>query len=425
MTHSPTLSGDHLGRPVRSPAPHGREARRRAAAESALWNALRAPATGLGAALVLAPLVALACAPEDAAAWGHRGVAASAAVESAPSDTEPTSVARSSVPHARTSEARAPEHLADTGLYADFAAKLVRADALPYTPRYPLWSDGATKRRWIALPAGASIDGANPDVWDFPIGTKVWKEFSFGRRVETRYLERAADGAWIYATYLWNADETDAVRAPDAGVRAARGAALRHDVPSRTDCLACHEGSPVPVLGVNALQLASARDPLAPHGEAPLPGAVDARALVERGLLRLERAYVEDGDVAARTPRERAALGYLHGNCGGCHNAQGPLAALGLELDLRVADRARIPALRTALDVESKLRRPEDAVHLRIASGAPERSLLVERMSSRFGALQMPPLGTHVVDEDALALVTDWIREDLAGPRTAAETPRR
>ena len=36
--------------------------------------------------------------------------------------------------------------------------------------------------------------------------------------------------------------------------------------------------------------------------------------------------------IGAPGSRQRAALGYLHGNCGGCHNAEGPLAPLGLVL---------------------------------------------------------------------------------------------
>jgi hypothetical protein len=45
----------------------------------------------------------------------------------------------------------------------------------------------------------------------------------------------------------------------------------------------------------------------------------------------------------------------------------------------------------------------------RIAAGDPDRSALVQRMGSRWAALQMPPLGTNVADEQALDLVRQWI----------------
>src|SRR5690349_19811834 len=102
-----------------------------------------------------------------------------------------------------------PQHLADTGLYVA-GGTTVRPDVLPFSPQYPLWSDGAAKRRWIWLPPGARIDATQPDAWDFPRGTRLWKEFAHGRAIETRYLERAADGSWNFGSYVWNAEGTDA-----------------------------------------------------------------------------------------------------------------------------------------------------------------------------------------------------------------------
>jgi hypothetical protein len=53
---------------------------------------------------------------------------------------------------ARRSEA--PARLADTGLYARTGAETLARGVRTWTPQYPLWSDGATKRRWILLPGG-------------------------------------------------------------------------------------------------------------------------------------------------------------------------------------------------------------------------------------------------------------------------------
>ena len=47
-----------------------------------------------------------------------------------------------------------------------------------YAPKFQLWSDSATKKRWIYLPPGSQIDTSDMDFWKFPVGTKVWKEFS-------------------------------------------------------------------------------------------------------------------------------------------------------------------------------------------------------------------------------------------------------
>jgi hypothetical protein len=88
-----------------------------------------------------------------------------------------------------------PKTLQETGLYSDSETLQINPQHLSFAPQYPLWSDGATKRRWISLPPGAAIDGSDPDAWIFPVGTRLWKEFSFnGQKVETRYLERRTDG---------------------------------------------------------------------------------------------------------------------------------------------------------------------------------------------------------------------------------------
>ncbi|MCL4183782.1 MAG: hypothetical protein KJ011_10090, partial [Burkholderiaceae bacterium] len=92
-----------------------------------------------------------------------------------------------------------PLHLRDTGLFVAGSVDEVRAEHLGFSPQYPLWSDGTAKRRWISLPPGSFIDASRADAWEFPRGTRLWKEFALGRRrIETRYIERLEDGSWRY-----------------------------------------------------------------------------------------------------------------------------------------------------------------------------------------------------------------------------------
>ena len=321
---------------------------------------------------------------------------------------------------------RLAQRLSETGLYADVATRRVAAGNLAYSPQYPLWTDGATKRRWIRLPEGASIDASDPDAWVFPVGTKLWKEFAFGGRpVETRHIERGPDGRWVFAAYVWAEDGSDALLAPERGVRgvAEVGPGLRHDVLGRGDCLACHEGNATPVLGFGALQLSPDRDPLAPHAEPA--GPVDLRVLAERGQLRglPARLLARPPRVAAATPEARAALGYLHGNCAMCHNAAGPLADLGLDLEQRVA--APSVGVAGALAAPTRLFQVPGAAtgrSLRLAPGDPEHSAILARLGSRRPSAQMPPLGTKLVDEEAVRLVSRWIVQAAEGRRGPAAT---
>jgi len=312
-----------------------------------------------------------------------------------------------------------PERLADTGLYADFASRTVDPRNVEYSPQYPLWSDGARKTRWIYLPPHTSVDATDPDEWVFPVGTKLWKEFAWSRRVETRYLELTPAG-WAYATYVWADDESDAVLAPERGVRSSYEVApgLRHAVPSVQDCHACHRGGRSEVLGFGALQLSPDRDPMAPHAEPAAEGLPTLRTLAERGLVRgLPRGLLDRAPrIAAATPSGRAALGYLHANCGGCHDSVGPLASLGLRLrhPLSAKGARAEPAVATTLGREGRFRQagaPEGSAWLR--PGDPSRSTVLARMASRNPSTQMPPLGTRLVDEEAVALLRRWIEHDL------------
>src|SRR6188472_1678937 len=70
-----------------------------------------------------------------------------------------------------------PVRLSLTGLHAPGFAESMAPDVRSFRPRFELWSDGASKRRWVWLPPGTRIDTSDMDSWQFPVGTKFWKEF--------------------------------------------------------------------------------------------------------------------------------------------------------------------------------------------------------------------------------------------------------
>lgn len=311
---------------------------------------------------------------------------------------------------------KAPKLLSQTGLYE--APGTVDRSLLAYAPQYPLWSDGATKTRWIHLPKGTLIDARDEDDWKFPVGTKVWKEFAFGsRKVETRLMWRASEEAWIFASYQWNDAQTEATLVSDKGASevAEIVPGKRHSIPSVSDCRGCHENAGIEVLGFSALQLSPDRDPGAIHFEPLAPGMVTLPQLVDRGLLRGARK-----DLLTAPPRIpgdanlRPILGYLTTNCGSCHRADAPLP--DLTLDLRHTAKARAqgvePILATTVDQRGQFLIPGErgVGSLLVASGDPARSSLVHRMATRNPDLQMPALGTILPDEVAVRRIEAWVR---------------
>jgi cytochrome c553 len=312
-----------------------------------------------------------------------------------------------------------PERLSETGLYLG-GTTTVDLHNRPYSPQYPLWTDGAHKRRWVQLPAGTPIDARDVDRWEFPVGTRFWKEFAFnGRKVETRLLWRSSADAWSFAAYVWNEAQTDATLAPAEGIRNVVEVApgKRHSIPSIEDCRACHENERTRILGFTALQLSTDRDPAAPHREPLGPEMVTLRTLVADEAFTPPRP-----ELASQPPRipgdsrTRAALGYLTGNCGHCHNEESWVATVRYPLLMPYASHAQIDhTIRALLASTTKWDIPhtEPGTTKFVTAGAPDLSALFVRMRSRRPSSQMPPLGTVVQDGEAVELLSAWIR-DLA-----------
>jgi hypothetical protein len=183
-------------------------------------------------------------------------------------------------------------------------------------------------------------------------------------------------------------------------------------VPAEFDCRACHEGAPVPVLGFSALQLSADRDPLAPHAD--VRSDVDLQSLIARGLIKNLPLSAARPRIETSSPTERAALGYLHGNCAHCHNANGNGVPVSLTLAQSVVNGAAETqrVLSSMIDAGGRFRPHGASTAARLVTpGRPAASVLVTRVSSRNPQTQMPPIGTRLVDSEALALLERWISE--------------
>lgn len=299
-----------------------------------------------------------------------------------------------------------PDQLDCTGLYADIESHEIAPAARFFAPASPLWSDGAEKLRWIYLPPDTTIDTSSPNEWSFPVGTRAWKEFKVGgKRIETRIFYKTRSDRWRRATYLWNEDETQAEFTYGGDVETDNGV---YHVPEQGECDDCHDGQADHLLGFDAVSLG-------------LPGAegLPLSKLWEEGLLsdkpeRLELTIGDDG-----TGLAAQALAILHTNCGvSCHNdfpkRTANLTMQNLRLDATLLD-GRPPdetwnILRTAVGQPSEGTQWGRAV--RIVPGDPAGSLAIQLMSSRRsggGNSQMPPIGSAIVDEEAVEILSDWI----------------
>jgi hypothetical protein len=310
-------------------------------------------------------------------------------------------------------------HLECAGLYSDFAAKTISPDAKPYTPGVEFWSDGAVKSRYLYLPPGTKIDITDFDEWKFPTGTRVWKEFVvFGKRIETRLFVKAGPDDWRHTTYRWNATETDAVR-KDSGEKVPDPAGgAPYEVPSTSQCDACHGGKVDQLLGVEAVSLGL------PTAKGITLATLAAEARFDRTPPTTTITIPNDQNGTAAP-----ALGWLHANCGSCHGKDG-ISGTDLVWRLRVAQLLPEGGTATVQDLDPWLtavnkasQRPDfdagaGAFFLRLHGGSPGSSLASILSGRRVPDTkepnttdQMPPLVTRRVDVAGHQLLDAWITQ--------------
>jgi uncharacterized repeat protein (TIGR03806 family) len=307
-----------------------------------------------------------------------------------------------------------PATLSATGLFQDTTNLIPAAGVIEYDVNSSLWSDGARKRRWIALPGNDRIDFDPVAPWAFPVGTVVVKHFELDlspmqvQRLETRVLVHESAG-WAGYTYKWNFLQTDADLLPGADAETytvedplAPGGQRQQtwDFPSRAQCMLCHTAAAGRVLGVRTDQL---------NGEFAYPAATDnqLRSWNHIGLFDVDigdpAAYAALPDPQdAALPLAARARSYLDANCAGCHLPGGPVP-IGIDL------RYRVPL--AAMDLVNVRPNQGDLGLVdayRIRTGSKESSVLWERMR-RLDGTRMPELGTNRVDQPALDLIGTWI----------------
>jgi len=301
-----------------------------------------------------------------------------------------------------------PTNLSEVGLYSDIAAKTIAANVEMFEPQFKLWSDAELKTRWIYLPECEQIDTTDMDFWDFPVGTRLFKEFKStgGTLLETRMLHRFGpnDSDWHFAAYQWDGAELEGTHVP-AGVADVDG---KHDIPSEAQCKSCHGGSfnggtPARALGFSAIQLSHAG-----------PGLTITDLDADNKL-----TVPAGGDFAVPgTADQVAALGYLHANCANCHNlSPDGVSVVDMSLYLHVDDAAvaDTDTYTTAVGVNTTLFQVDPNMFRidAVTGGQQLNQSAVHIRANIRGPGQMPPFGTEDVDPSGLTTLETWITTGL------------
>lgn len=311
-----------------------------------------------------------------------------------------------------------PRLLSQTGAFADLATLAPASGLIPYDVASPLWSDGAIKTRWMAIPSALRIGYAPNGEWTFPNGSVFVKHFDLPiddtnpglrKRLETRLLVRETNGYVYGATYKWRANHSDADLLDSQlteNITIATPTGTRTQTwyyPSRQDCLACHTAVAAGVLGVKTRQ--SNRD-FFYSGTSVTDNQLRAwnhiglfnPSVNESSIGTLNRLVTVTNTAAPLDFRVRS---YLDANCSHCHRPGGVQALWDgrIETPLEQANIINGSLLNTLGIPGARNVVPGDLL----------KSIMHRRANSVDPAIKMPPLARNVIDQDAVAALTEWI----------------
>jgi putative heme-binding domain-containing protein len=304
-----------------------------------------------------------------------------------------------------------PRKLSETGLFTDTAAQTPAAGVSPFEIAEPMWQDGASASRFVALPEGKSIktttsgNPAKPNYQvEWPVDAVLARTIALKEKIETQVLHFDGE-TWNGYSYRWNETGTD------AELVGADGDEFTIDkqpwrIHGRAECARCHNNWSGFALGFQPDQLVSISGKNAAEASELFDGP-----FFERLKNRLASSRDDKADL------ESKARSWLHANCAHCHRRHG-----GGSVQLMV--NADLPTAETMMLNEKPVRGELGLTDARVISpGKPEQSVLIARIS-RIGSGHMPMIGAREVDPHGFRLLWDWISGATTSSRpTKANSP--
>ncbi|MEM7370939.1 MAG: PQQ-dependent sugar dehydrogenase [Bacteroidota bacterium] len=317
-----------------------------------------------------------------------------------------------------------PQWLSETAVFQDLDKLIPAEGVLPYAPHVPFWSDGAVKKRWVAIPNDGVHDSPEEQIqferdlaWRFPLGSVFIKHFDYPiqtgqgteyKKLETRFLVHGADSQYYALSYHWLPDGSDAqlflsgkkeTFAPDL---TNPNATITWSYPSVADCGSCHSSGNGMILGMNVAQMNS-------EYQYPQSGRSAHQLLTFKhlGILNFPDLigvqFPQNYPLEDRSSTlEQRARSYLDANCAYCHQPANPnRAVFDARLGTPLEEQNLIYGqLTDALGIDSAYV---------IVPGDADRSVLYRRLSLANHEYAMPPLAKNLVDTEGAELVRAWI----------------
>ena len=267
----------------------------------------------------------------------------------------------------------------------------------------PLWSDGAAKERWLAIPDGKTITiGADGDL-DLPIGSVAMKQFSVaGKRIETRLFMRHDDGGWAGYTYEWNDAETEATLLPGGKVKPVNGGTQQWTYPSRSQCKQCHSAATGGTIGLQIAQLNRTTTYPSTNRVSNELATLDHIGMFTTPLAGAPSALPALPVPSGAGPVDARARSYLHANCAHCHQPGGTGQGT---MDLRYQTSFHDTQTCSATNTQGAI----GGIATILTPGSPAQSIMSLRVHATDGK-RMPALAVSIPDPTGTTLLDSWIK---------------
>lgn len=285
---------------------------------------------------------------------------------------------------------------------------------IPYAPINSLFTDYAKKKRFIWMPNGAKgTYVSDTENLSFPDGTVLIKNFYYDQVqpnnarlvIETRLMIRR-NSEWIFANYIWNEAQNEAILDLSGGAQYVEWLedgelrTVNYRIPSEPKCFTCHKSNDTPLLiGLKPQNLNGSYS--YSEGDKNM-----LQKLVEVGYLEntlpgvIETVTRWDDPTASLNDRVR---GYFDINCASCHSDTGHCDYRPLRM--AYMETADMSNMGVCVEPDTPIG-PFDHI---VDPGDTSNSVLFFRMNTTQEQYRMPLLGRTLIHDESITLVEEWI----------------
>ena len=288
---------------------------------------------------------------------------------------------------------------------------------IPYAPINTLFTDYAQKKRFVWMPDGTkAIYVSDAEPFEFPEGAILVKSFYYDNAapenatqiLETRLMIRK-NGQWIFANYIWNESQTEAVldlagrNVPVSWTQNGTTMSADYRIPSESECLTCHKLEETPVL------------------IGPKPRNLNSDFVYTDGIMNQIQKWTNAGYLEARSlpqdivaipswqntalPQEERVRAYMDMNCAHCHKELAHCSYRPVRFAWEES------GIDSNLGLCETATEPLDGYEYVVQPGNHQRSGLYYRITTDDVAYRMPFLGRTIVHEEAADLIENWIND--------------